>query len=81
MSTASTIADYIQHNRSLGKRFVAEEQILSAFGRSVDQVPLRNIRRVTIAGFVYCKAPVPRRLPRSIACWRGSSATPPRAAD
>ena len=28
MSTTSTIADYIQHNRSLGKRFVAEEAIL-----------------------------------------------------
>ena len=35
MSTASTIADYIRHNRSLGKRFVAEAAILSAFSRSV----------------------------------------------
>jgi hypothetical protein len=30
MSTSSTIADYIQHNRNLGKRFVAEEAILLA---------------------------------------------------
>ena len=29
MSTASTIANYIRHNRSLGNRFVAEEAILS----------------------------------------------------
>lgn len=55
MSTASTIADYIRHNRSLGKRFVAEEQILSAFNRSVDQVPLRSIPPVAIARFVYCE--------------------------
>jgi hypothetical protein len=39
MSTASTIADYIRHNRSLGKRFVAEAAILSAFSR------LQPIRR------------------------------------
>ena len=40
MSTASTIADYIRHNRSLGKRFVAEAAILSAFSRSVGKMPL-----------------------------------------
>ena len=45
MSTASTIADYIRHNRSLGKRFVAEAAILSAFSRSVGKMPLLDIRR------------------------------------
>lgn len=52
MSTASTLADYIRHNRSLGKRFVAEEAILSAFSRSVGKVPLRGIRPAMITRFV-----------------------------
>ena len=52
MSTASTIADYIRHNRSLGKRFVAEAAILSAFSRSVGKMPLRDIRPATITRFV-----------------------------
>ena len=43
MSTSSTIADYIQHNRNLGKRFVAEKAILLAFSRSVGKVPLHSI--------------------------------------
>ena len=46
------IADYIRHNRNLGKRFVAEEWILSAFIRSIDNVPLRHIRPEMIANFV-----------------------------
>jgi integrase/recombinase XerD len=53
VSTASTIADYIRHNRSLGKRFVAEKAILSAFRRSVGTVPLRGIRPAMIMRFVY----------------------------
>lgn len=53
MSTASTISDYVRHNRSLGKRFVAEERILSAFNRSVDKVPLHNIRPALITRFVH----------------------------
>ena len=52
MSTVSTIADYIRHNRSLGKRFVAEEWILSAFSRSVGKVLLRDIRPAMITRFV-----------------------------
>ena len=52
MSTDSTIADYIQHNRSLGKRFVAEETVLLAFSRSVGKVPLRDIRPAMITRFV-----------------------------
>jgi len=52
MSTASTIADYIRHNRSLGKRFVAEAAILSAFSRSVGKMPLLDIRPAMITRFV-----------------------------
>jgi integrase/recombinase XerD len=52
MSTTSTIADYIQHNRNLGKRFVAEEAILSAFSRSAGKVPLHGIHPVMITRFV-----------------------------
>jgi hypothetical protein len=52
MSTASTIANYIRHNRSLGNRFVAEEAILSAFSRSVGKVPLQSIHPAMIRRFV-----------------------------
>ena len=52
MSTTSTIADYIQHNRCLGKRFVTEERILSAFSRSVGNVPLHGIDPAMITRFV-----------------------------
>jgi integrase/recombinase XerD len=52
MSTTSTITDYIQHNRSLGKRFVAEEVILLAFSRSVGKVPLHGIQPAMITRFV-----------------------------
>ena len=52
MNTASTIADYIRHNRSLGKRFAAEEAILSAFHRSVGKVPLHGIHPAVIMWFV-----------------------------
>jgi integrase len=52
MSTTSTIADYIQHNRKLGKRFGAEEAILLAFSRSVGELPLNGIRPAMITRFV-----------------------------
>lgn len=52
MSTTSIIADYIQHNRNLGKRFVAEEAILLAFSHSIGKVPLHDIRPVMITRFV-----------------------------
>jgi integrase/recombinase XerD len=52
MSTASIIADYIRHSRSLGKRFAAEQWILSAFCRSVGNASLRDIRPAMIARFV-----------------------------
>jgi site-specific recombinase XerD len=53
MRTASTVADYIDHNRSLGKRFVGEAAILSAFSRAVGSLPLRNIRSGVISRFVH----------------------------
>ena len=52
MSTTSTIAAYIQHNRNLGKRFVAEEAILLAFSRSVGKAPLHGIHPAMITRFV-----------------------------
>jgi integrase len=52
MSTASAIADYIRHSRSLGKRFIKEEAILSAFSRSVSTIPLRDISPAMIRQFV-----------------------------
>ena len=52
MSTTSTIAAYIQHNRNLGKRFVAEEAVLLAFSRSVGRVPLHGIHPAMITQFV-----------------------------
>jgi integrase/recombinase XerD len=54
VSTAFTIADYIRHNRSLGKRFAAEEAILLAFCRSVGNVPLHGIHPAMITRFVNC---------------------------
>ena len=52
MSTTPTIAAYIQHNRNLGKRFVAEEAILLAFSRSVGKTPLQGIHPAMITRFV-----------------------------
>jgi integrase/recombinase XerD len=52
VSTDSTIADYLQHNRSLGKRFVAEEAVLLAFSRSVGNAPLHGIDEAMITRFV-----------------------------
>ena len=51
MSTASAIADYIRHSRSLGKRFIKEESILSAFSRSVGTIPLCDINPAMIRHF------------------------------
>ena len=53
MNTASTIAAYVAHNRSLGKRFVGEDAILSAFIRAVGSVPLHSIRSGMISRFVH----------------------------
>jgi hypothetical protein len=85
MSTASTIADYIRHNRSLGKRFVAEAAILSAFSRSVGKMPLLDIRPTMITRFVNREGRSDEtsvedkqqrsRSPRSTALWLASSDT------
>jgi integrase/recombinase XerD len=53
MNTASTIAAYVAHNRSLGKRFVGEAAILSAFILAVGSVPLHSIRSGVISRFVH----------------------------
>jgi integrase/recombinase XerD len=52
MSTVSAIADYIEHNRCLGKRFASNAAVLTAFGRSVGNVPLRDIRPTMISRFL-----------------------------
>jgi integrase/recombinase XerD len=52
MSITSTIAAYIQHNRHLGKRFIAEERILRAFSRSVGKASLHGIQPAIITQFV-----------------------------
>jgi integrase/recombinase XerD len=53
MNTASTIADYIRHNRSLGMRFTAQAAILLAFSRSVGKMPLCDIRPEMITRFIH----------------------------
>ena len=44
MSTASTIADYVRHKRSLGMRFTHGATVLSAFNRFVGKTPTKQIR-------------------------------------
>jgi integrase/recombinase XerD len=52
MSLEDIIANYITHQRSLGKRYSGEATILAAFGRSVSDVPVRDIRPEMISRFV-----------------------------
>jgi len=52
MSTADSIAAYIEHKRCLGKRFANEGAILAAFTRSIGDLPLRDIRPTMIARFL-----------------------------
>jgi integrase/recombinase XerD len=52
MSLGEIIANYIAHKRSLGMRYIAEAIILTAFKRSVSDVPLRNIRPEMISRFL-----------------------------
>jgi hypothetical protein len=51
MSLEDIIASYIMQQRSLGKRYLAEANILKAFGRSVGDVPVRDIRPEMITHF------------------------------
>jgi site-specific recombinase XerD len=52
MSVASIVTSYIEHNRSLGKRFRSEGFILLAFARSVGDTPLHKIQPAMISRFV-----------------------------
>jgi integrase/recombinase XerD len=52
MSLEDIIASYITQQRSLGKRYLAEANILTAFRRSVGDAPVRNIRPEMISCFV-----------------------------
>jgi len=52
MSLEDIIASYIDQQRSLGKRYLAEANILTAFRRSVGDVPVRDIRSEMISRFV-----------------------------
>jgi integrase/recombinase XerD len=52
MSTAATIAGYIEHMRCLGRRFATEGAILIAFGKSIGDVALCDIRPSMIPLFL-----------------------------
>jgi hypothetical protein len=42
MNTANTIVKYVAHQRSLGKRFMNESAILTAFSKSVGNLLLSD---------------------------------------
>lgn len=52
MSLEDIIADYITQQRSLGKRYLGEANILKAFRRSIADVPVRDVRPEMISRFV-----------------------------
>jgi site-specific recombinase XerD len=52
MSTAATVASYVEHNRGLGKRFRSEASVLLAFAGSVGDVPLPRIQPAMISRFL-----------------------------
>jgi integrase/recombinase XerD len=52
MSTADTIASYIDHKRCLGRRFTTEGAILIAFGKSIGDVALCDICSSMISIFL-----------------------------
>ena len=52
MSFNDIIADYITQQRSLGKRYSSEANTLKAFGRSIGNVPVRDIDPEMISRFV-----------------------------
>jgi integrase/recombinase XerD len=52
MSAASIITSYIEHNRSLGKRFRSEAFVLLAFVRSIGDTSLHEIQPAMISTFV-----------------------------
>ena len=52
MSFNDIVADYISQQRSLGKRYTSEANTLKAFGRSIGDVPVRDIDPEMISRFV-----------------------------
>ena len=52
MSLEDIIADYITRQRSLGKRYTSEANTLKAFGRSIGNLPVRDIDPEMISRFV-----------------------------
>ena len=52
MSLEDIISNYITQQRSLGKRYLTEGNILAAFSRSAGNVPVRDIGPETILRFV-----------------------------
>jgi integrase/recombinase XerD len=52
MNTANTIAKYITHQRCLGKRFMNESAILTAFSKSIGDLPLCDIRSDMVERFL-----------------------------
>jgi integrase len=52
MSLSDIIANYIEQQRCLGKRFSAEATILAAFRSAVSDAPLRDIRPDMISRFI-----------------------------
>jgi integrase/recombinase XerD len=52
MSLDEIIANYITQQRSLGKRYGTEANILKAFRRSIGDVPVRDIRPEMVSRFI-----------------------------
>ncbi len=52
MNLEDLIANYIAHQRSLGKRYLGEANTLKAFGRSIGNIPVRDVRPEMILRFV-----------------------------
>jgi site-specific recombinase XerD len=55
MTVGKAITNYIAHQRCLGKQFSAASAILTAFRRSIGDIPLREVLPETVAHFVDSK--------------------------
>lgn len=75
MSTADSIAIYIEHKRCLGNRFGSEGAILAAFSRSIGNVPLRDIRPAMISRFLNHGGTCDETVRKSTVCWQASFAS------
>lgn len=58
MKLTEVISQYIGHKRSLGMRFRAEEFILKAFAKSLDDPVMTNIEAVPVLAFLNGIGPV-----------------------